>query len=468
MKLLRYVTLLALIGTAVPSHAALVFLWPKDNGIVREGVNVAIDAKSVPADSYVSFYLNDTFMVAVGEPSTISGGRKAYTWAWDTREPINLGAINDEAKRPADGQYEIRGQAVDATGKVVDQATVKVRLANRVTSVSQDTPVDLKYRFSAGAQRKYSVRVSVTVSEIGGAPISSTQQVQSLTYVGAESIADVRSATLALVRYYPSDTSLRQFGRPLGELPGFDAGSKYELVDNYGRVVEEDMFSTAGIMVDPAFAVDYRLPLPRGKVRAGDQWTGPLGFSMPAMGKAASVDGEFRLEGLEWAGGRECARIGSDITGTSEFTFTPVAQGGAMGGPDMGFGPSGPMAVRPGKVTGKCTDWFAFRSGQLIRREATLDVDAYMDSNAVQAINEGLGLSGAGESGMPAPESPAGYSSPSSSGSAPGDEEMALVEDYQRRVGSIFGSGAGPGASTVTQQGTRVKFKVRVSARLLN
>jgi len=99
LKLLRYVTLLALVGAAVPSQAALLFLWPKDNGIVRESVNVAIDAKSVPQDCYVSFYLNNTFMVAVGGPATISGGRKAYTWAWDTREPINLGAINDEPKR---------------------------------------------------------------------------------------------------------------------------------------------------------------------------------------------------------------------------------------------------------------------------------------------------------------------------------------------------------------------------------
>lgn len=454
---------------AAPAQAALTFLWPRNNSVVRESVNVAVDAASVPADAYVTFHLNDVFMVAVGTPGTVSGGRKAFVWLWDTREPVNLGAPNDPPRRPEDGQYQIRAQAVTGDGRVVDSGTVTVRLANRVTSVSPDTPVSLRYRYSVGAARRYAVRIGVTVSEMGGAPISSNQEIQTVSYTGLMSVADVRDADRALIRYRPSDTTLRRFGRLIRFFPGFEDGSLYELVDSRGNVLDSDLFSTAGIKADPSFGVDYRTSLPRVPVAAGGQWQGAFTFSLPAMGTAARLDADFALEGLEWAGGRECARIGSKFSGTADFQFRQVGQETQSGGGD--FGPFGGAmgtaggASRPARVNGTATDWFAFRTGDLVRREATIELDAFMDSGTVQAINEGLGL-GTGVGEVPQPVNPYARGGERTGPSGPGEEEWALAEEYSETVRGVFGPGRT--AATPTFEGTRVKLKIRISAKLIN
>ena len=73
--------------------------------------------------------------------------------------------------------------------------------------------------------------------------------------------------------------------------------------------------------------------------------------------------------------------------------FSPTAPGGAAA---MGS---------PGRVTGTSSDWFAFRTGDLIRREVKLTVDTSMDQTAVQRLTEGLGLS-TPESPVTAPDDP--------------------------------------------------------------
>jgi len=458
--------------TAAPAEAALKFLWPRDGSVVRESVNVAVDASSLPgnaSDAYVTFHLNDVFMVAAGASGTVSGGRKAFVWLWDTREPVNLGSPNDPPRRPDDGEYRIRAQAVSGDGRVVDSATVTVRLANRVTSVSPDTPVNLRYRYSVGASRRYAVRIGVTVSEIGGAPITSNQEIQTIAYTGLMSVMDVRDADRALIRYRPTGTTLRRFGRPIRFFPGFEDGSLYELVDSRGSVLDTDLFSTVGIRVDPSFGVDYRTSLPRRPVAAGARWQGPFSFSLPAMGSAARLDADFTLEGLEWAGGRECARIGSEFSGEADFQFRPVGQEQQGGGGD--FGPYGGAAggtgaaPRPARVKGTATDWFAFRTGDLVRREATIELDAFMDSGAVQAIKEGLGL-GTGTGEVPQPVNPYARGGEDTGRPGPGDEEFALAQEYITRVGGLFRQGRA--AATPAFEGTRVKLKIRISAKLIN
>lgn len=473
MKFLRYFLLVSLVlAAAAPSHAALRFLWPNDNGIVRESVRVAIDAGSVPVNAYVTFFLNDTFMAAAGVPTEISGGRKAYVWTWDTREPINLGDRNQAPQRPEDGTYTIRAVAVQSGAATptssgsgisgaLDTGSITVRLANRVTSVPADTPLTLQYRYSLAQRQKYDVTLRLTVAEIGGAPIQSKQEVQTVRYTGIASVEDLRGTAMALMRYRPAETSISRFGRNLGEFAGFEQGSIYQLVDNRGRVHDQDLFSTVGIARSPAYTIDFRTPLPRGQVRSGDQWSGTLAVSMPAMGEAAKAPATLTLEGLEWAGGRECARIGTEFSGSMNFSLEGMGQGLSMAPIQGGMG------QQPAQFTATGTDWFAFRTGELVRREVTVDVDAFLESATVQALNQGLGL-GTGEATTPSASTPYGRNRPEYAG--PGDEEMALAEDYQRSVEGIgrMLSGGAPSISSPAAQGTQVKLRVRLSARLVN
>ncbi len=442
-------------AAAGQSHAALKVIWPKNNSIVRESVNVAVDATNVPPDAYISFYLNNSFVAAVGSPSNLSGGRKAYTWVWDSRDPINLGRPNDAPKRPEDGLYDITVQAVGSDGKAVDRTLVRVRLANKVTSVSAAKPVSLKYDYRNGLRKKYAVRIGVTLAEVGGAAIKSTQEIQSTTYTGIASVEDLHSAALALMRYKPIDPKFTSFGKPQGMLTGFDAGSIYQLVDSHGLVKESDLFSTVGIRTSPSFAVDFRTPLPPKPVHEGESWSGEIGVSMPRLGGALDSDASLVLEGLEWAGGRECAKIGIKANTVTNIQLSLEDQTGAgTGGPQQATSSSA-------QIKGTGTDWFAFRTGELVRRELTLDVDTQMDQTMVSRLTEGLGLgSGTDTSSSSASSGRA----PSDTG--PGSEEMALANQYAKTASSFFrGGGASSGAAA---QGSRVRLRIRVSAKLVN
>lgn len=498
MKLLRNVLLVgaAALLTSSQASAALRILWPHNNAVVRESVQVAVLASSVPQDSYVTFLLNNTFMESVGYPKTISGGRKAFAWSWDTRTPLNLGKPNEAPKRPSDGVYDITAQVVGSDGKVSDRAVIQVRLANRVTSVSANKPITLKYHYVPGTERKYAVRIGVSVAEVGGAPVTTTQEVHALAYTGVASVEDLRTATTALMRFKPGDTNFVRFGKPVGPLQGFDAGSIYQVVDVFGRVQAADLFSTVGVLTSPEFVPDYRTPLPRVKVRSGDQWTGMIGVSLPQMGEAARADCTCILEGLEWAGGKECAKIDLDFSGLTKVTMNSGDQsmggaqfGGAPGGATVpgealgmaapaapGFGSSvgggafGSMAGgtpgvgAPAHVKGTGSDWFAFRTGELIRRELTADVEATLDSNAASYVTEGLGL-GTSDTATAAAATPGSALGAPAAPGEPGAEEYNMARGMAAMGEKLMGAMATP-ADTLSQ-GVKVKFRVRVSAKLV-
>lgn len=504
MKVFRISGLLAAVclAAAAPAAAALQFLWPVNNGFVRESVNVAV-AVTGPESSqvgYVQFFLNGKFIVAVGFTRPISGGRQAYTWAWDTRDPINLGGANESAKRPADGPYEIRAVAISQDGKPLDDKTIKVQLANQVRSVSPNTRIPLKYTYRAGMRKKYAVNVSVTLDEVGGAPVKSNQPVQTVAFTGLASVEDIQPGGVALLRYRPDEDRLSIFGRKYGPLPGFSQGSLYQLVSTSGRVVETDLFSTVGVRTNQAFGIDYRTPLPAGKVQVGDSWSGEIGVSLPGIADAIDTDATLTLEGLEWAGGREAAKITSRINGEIEVkllaadqSLENLGQSSAMAGPDgaptampgalpsdlpsesglasLGLGqapvfsPTGtgglPGQGAPGQVTGSGSDWFAFRTGELIRREVKLVVDTTMDQTSVQRLTEGLGLS--------TPESASTLAgSPGTEYSGPDAAEQELIDQYQSGVNRMRNLLSGPGRGAAGLGGTKVKLTIQVSARLIS
>ncbi|MCC6485521.1 MAG: hypothetical protein IT209_11800 [Armatimonadetes bacterium] len=478
--------------SSVGAQAAVSFLWPRNGSVVRESVNVAIDARGVPDGAYVTFYLNDHFMSAVGVSSTISGGRKAYTWVWDTRNPVNLGQPNDQPKRPIDGLYTLKARVVESSGgsHLIGESMVNVRLANKVTSVSAESPISLTYSYTLGQTRKYAVRVGVTLREVGGAEVDSGRELQTVSYTGLASVEDVQSPGLAVMRYHPSNTSFKLLGESLGKLPSFEAGSLYELVDAFGRVRERDLFSTAGVYTDPTFGVDYRTPLPHTPVRAGDRWTAPLEVSMPALGDA-KVDATLTFDSLEWAGGRETAKIDTVIKGsaqasvagllerarqqmdaqaaaaqstgqtpTEESAFGPAPVfGSGLGGPSLGAA-GGSQGTAPASVSGSGSDWFAYRSGVLIRRELNADLEMTVDSGSLDSLLQGLGIAN------PQDQSAASANATGKPNTGAYEQPEEYMQDLSSALGRAFGrtrSSTGP-----AEAGIKIKLRVSISARLLS
>ena len=499
MKLVRLTVFSAIVALfAVPSWAQLNVVWPRDGSTVRESVNVAVDASNLPSDAYVMFSLNGSFVSSSGVPNPISGGRQAYTWVWDTRQPIALQA-NAEPARLEDGPYEISIVAVQGD-TVLGRATINVQLANRVSGSITRRPLTLRYRLQDGQRKRYQVRIGVTLAEVGGAPVSSTQEIQVVSYTGLASVEDRRDDGLFLMRFRPSDTSLRLFGQSVGRFPAFESGSFYGVMNSHGRIVATDIFSTVGIKTSPAFGLDYMLALPQSPVQVGATWPGTIGMSLPGVGDAVNADASFTLDSLEWAGGRECARINSTFNGQTQVrlmlgdqNLEQAIQGkdaeGNLTGPSMIAPPSlgGPMpggtALGPmggtgeqtatGRVTGTSSDWFAFGSGELIRRELTAVIETRLDSSAIERINQALGLGAtAQQTAMDRPTRGRG-AVPGSPMDGPGAEEEALIDEYKRRRDELVGTSSGPfggrqQAAVQTPQGVRAKLRVQISARLIN
>lgn len=499
MKLVRLTVFSAIVALfAIPSWAQLNVVWPRDGSTVRESVNVAVDASNLPSDAYVMFSLNGAFVSSSGVPNPISGGRQAYTWVWDTRQPVALQA-NTEPARLEDGPYEISMVAVQGE-TVLGRASINVQLANRVSGAVTERPLTLRYRLQDGQRKRYQVRIGVTLAEVGGAPVNSTQEIQVVSYTGLASVEDRRPDGLFLMRFRPSEPNLRLFGQSVGRFPAFDSGSFYAVMNSHGRIVATDIFSTVGVKTSPAFGLDYMLGLPQTPVQVGATWPGSIGMSLPGVGNAVNADASFTFESLEWAGGRECARINSTFNGQTqvrlmlgdqnlEQSITGVSPEGApagpsliappsLGGPTLGGPALGPVGgtgeqAATGRVTGTSSDWFAFGSGELIRRELTAVIETRLDSSAIERINQALGLGATAQpAAMDRPARGRG-GVPGSPMDGPGAEEEALIDEYMRGRDEFLGTlgglfGGRQQAAPQTPQGVRAKLRVQISARLIN
>lgn len=366
---------LATLALGVQTSAALKLSSPTDDQIVREKVRLTMPVSELPADMFtqdgqapdkgrpfISVYVGDSakqfFVTALSpEMGTVRNGQ--VTFYWDSKAPYRDPASPKVDKFFKDGKYLIKVSVHDSKGAVVDSASVSVQLRNKVARSNPAPAVLLTNRLAFGQTHMYGVHADVQVYEmvnriglpiLGGLGMSSDFKVY-------QTVDDIRDDGTLLLRYrIDKDARVVSFGRKR-DLYASDefAPQVYRLITKMGKVVKRNVFSRQA-----QYTITDVLPmLPSKPVKEGDSWPSAMTLKIEGITNQITFSGTSMLDSFEWQGGHECAKIVSTMTGNGTIMLA-----------------GGKIRSESPKVDAKMTTYFAYRSGQLLRNEITLDFPA--------------------------------------------------------------------------------------------
>jgi len=420
--------------TSAQNTAPFTIRFPPDGATVREKVPIRVPLASIPEGAYVAFSIDGQFRVALAP--TEDQRRKAgpggmFEYVWDTKETVKILGTNKE-EAPADGPHKISavlyvpksGTAGGATA--ADTSEITVTLENKITT--DPGPLLLRYTFPDGANRTYSR--TGTTAIVGGVTqgLTATGDVE---LIGQKSdlllaVEDVYKNGNAIVRNRLTRLAVKQGGQEVVYPQQYLPKSIYQEVDPLGVVhyppredLGSDAFYEAGIPVSTTLDLPI---LPRREVRIGDTWETPdvvLDIPGTPPDKQPKVTVKSTLEGLEWEGNHQTAKI------VQAYEGTPKEKSIVFGN----------IVVENPQIKFKRTIYLAYRSGTLIKMDRTIEVSGTTSEVVGAAVGGAAGMSGpsmtggmAGSAGMmssmPPMLGPGGMSGPPMMMGAAGSSSM--------------------------------------------
>lgn len=401
--------------TLAQNTAPFSIRFPPDGATVREKVPVRVPLASIPEGAYVAFSIDGQFRVALApteEQRAKAGAGAMFEWVWDTKEVVKIQQSNRE-EAPADGQHRISatlflprtGPAGGAT--VAETSEVTVTLANKITT--DPGPLTLRYRYEDGSNRTYR-RVGTTA--IVGGVTQGLMATGDVELIGQNSelllaVEDVYPTGNAIVRNRLTRLAVKQSGQEVVYPQEYLPKSIYQELDPLGFVhyppqdrPSGDVFWQMGIPVSATLDLPI---LPRGQVRVGDTWDTPnvvLDIPGTAPEKQPRVTVKSTLEGLEWEGNHQTAKI------VQTYEGTPKEKSIVFGN----------IVVENPQIKFRRTIYLAYRSGTLVKVERTLEISGTTSETVAGVAGPAAGLSAPGgpmmgAGGMTAPGGVAGGSS---------------------------------------------------------
>lgn len=382
---------LALVLVAVAGQAdALTLLSPTQDQIVRENVRITIPLSSLPADimssgsdtgsaaprqrPFIALHVGDakaqSFVAAMsGDSGVVSGGNVSFYW--NSKAPYRDPAQPKVEKFFKDGNYVIRVDVHDRQGKVVDSATVRVQLRNKVPRSNPAPAVTLVHRLAFGQSRTYRVHADAQVYEMVsgvGLPIAGGLGIASEARI-LQTVDDVRADGTVLLRCrVDKDAWVSSFGRRrvLYENEQFSP-QLYRLISKQGHVIKSNVFSRQA-----QYTITDVLPVLPGKpVKEGDSWPSAMTLKIEGITNPVAFSGTSMLDSFEWQDGRECAKIISRMTGEGRIMLA-----------------GGKIRSESTKVQAQMTTFFDYRSGTLVKNDVVLDFPAVILPGAGEAGSE--------------------------------------------------------------------------------
>lgn len=338
---------------------------PPDGATVKEKVRVEIPRSSIRPGSFVGFFIDDKFSVALAPPDPASPeGRsnKPFTFIWDTKQP------DAEGNPIPDGEHSIKAVLFDpvagSTTATEPKAESMVRLivANKIKA---DTgPLSLRYKYREGENLTYSRdSKSVVVSALSDLGSTSDQE---LAQAISRHILDIEDARpdISLVRNKLTRLTLEQNGQQMTLDPAQLSVSMYQELDPLGRVHYEtgensglEQFTAQGLPVNNTLELPL---LPYARVAIGDTWRTPnQRLDIPGLPPSLQprVDLNNKLVDLEWEGGRPTAKILQTYEGSVGKTIQ-----------------FGPVSVTSPKINYERVLYIAYKSGTLVKSKRTLTI----------------------------------------------------------------------------------------------
>lgn len=384
------VCLAAVFGGMALQADALTLLSPTQDQIVRENVRITIPLGALPAGlvssvsdagssaprqrPFIALHVGDanaqTFVAAMsGDSGVVSGGNVSFYW--NSKAPYRDPAQPKVEKFFKDGNYVLRVDVHDYQGKVIDSATVRVQLRNKVPRSNPAPAVTLIHRLPFGQSRVYRVHADAQVYEMVsgvGLPIAGGLGIASEARI-FQTVDDVRNDGSVLLRYrVDKDAWVSSFGRRrvLYENEQFSP-QLYRLVSKKGHVIKSNVFSRQAQYT----ITDILTVLPAKPVREGDSWPSTMTLKIEGITNPVAFSGTSMLDSFEWQDGRECAKIVSRMTGEGRIMLA-----------------GGKIRSESTKVQAQMTTFFDYRSGTLIKNDVLLDFPALILPGAGEAGSE--------------------------------------------------------------------------------
>ena len=418
----------AMSGAAFTAHAQsapFTIRRPPDGSSVREKVRIQIPRSSISEGSFVAFYLDGNFYLALPPSDGGDGGPtgKNFEYLWDTK-----------GTGVTDGQHTLKAvlyepaagsDAITVTNKASSQVTLTV--ANKIHN--GPSTLRLRYKYREGENLTYN-RESKAV-RVGGLALGSEsdQEVASITAKLLLGVEDVKS-DVTLVRNKLTALSILTQGQEVTYPDSSLSNSMYQEVDALGDVSYEtgtltglEEFMALDLPVDNTLELPV---MPKAPVSVGQSWTTPhqridLPGIVPALQPKVTLTST--LVGLEWEGGYPTAKIhqvynsSGDVVGDSKLVKDAVFASTAISSPTLKY---------------ERDIYIAYNAGLLVRTVRTLSLTGRTPS--AQNGQMGSGMAG----GMPG-----GMSGMPGRGGMPGMQGMPSM---QGMPGGMGGGKARPGA----------------------
>lgn len=422
--------------------------FPPDGATVREKVPIRVPLASIPEGAYVAFSIDGIFRVALAPTDEQRQNAKPgdmFEYVWDTKEVVKIPQSNRE-EAPADGPHKITAvlfvprSGAAGGADIADTSEVTVTLANKITT--DPGPLSLKYRFEDGSTRTY--QRTGTTAIVGGVTqgLGATGDVE---LIGQNSdlllaVEDVYANGNAIVRNRLTRLAVKQGGQEIVYPQEYLPRSIYQEVDPFGVVLYPpqdrmvaDAFWQAGIPISATLDLPI---LPRRDVRVGDTWDTPnvvLDIPGTAPELQPKVTVKSTLEGLEWEGNHQTARI------VQTYEGTPKEKSIVFGN----------IVVENPQIKFRRVIHLAYRSGTLVKIERTLEVSGTTSETIAPAVGGGTGITGPG-----APPMMGGMSAPGGM-MAPGLSGPPMMGPGGMSGPPIMMGGMGQGGSSIPMPGGR-------------
>lgn len=393
-------------------------MQPLDGATVRETVPIRMSRGILPTSGYVAVLVDGVFRTAREVPT-----RGDLLYDWDTKGSFTTPDNPDQPQYTQDGPHDIQVEVFDHDGTLVGVAESHVRVANKITALPDGVKLVYHWRLDEAQRYQYTATLSNDQTDNGGAK----QTVQDADVKFDRSVEDATGGQYLLRDLILPNGFLTTGSSPVLIQAAYDLKSRYRTVNSYGEVIVNNVPFSPGDHFGFPIA-----QFPGRRVNVGDSWESHMEVALgwDAL-RPTMITGTAKLDSFEWQNGYPTAKIIETYDGPATFHLNQQddAAQAAQTAANTQQNTLGPVNASDIHITR--TIWFAYNSGQLIRVETDMTVNANMSTEQVAALGA-TGTGGAGPGGMafagmgrgredggPAGMPPPGYMPPYMGGGGP-------------------------------------------------
>ncbi|MEN6520649.1 MAG: hypothetical protein ABFD46_05795 [Armatimonadota bacterium] len=447
------VVLLGSVLFTAASALALTIASPTEGRLVRDKVPIVIPRYSLPAEvarsGFITIKVDGRFLAAVDATIPPVTGKAPLNpnivYVWNTKRQINDATLPSDQRTYRDGKHVIVVEAFTVSRSTiskdvaVESATVNVTLQNQVQRPNPAPPVSMKYHYYMGAENRYKVSTTCEILDATGYSLTGGQFPVVGEYDVVQMVEDIEPGGSALLRYKVDKNNA--FTQVFGQVNLLGLSQRYQsiykIIDVFGRVVDASVMSERSKVE----VTDCLLSLPGYPIQVGDKWPTNIHMKLEGLSSYGKYKGTSVLEKLEWEGGYECAKIVSNISGSTTFYF-------------LGLG-------KMDEIKAVNTAYFAYKPGKLLKDVTLVEFGAVMSNETLAALQQQMpALTSGSDAAAQSAGTMGGSYMPGANPHS--SQELPGLSNVPRSSGGGYGGSRAPGTGQ-----TQIRLRLTITKELV-